>query len=280
VYGRAPDFGGVSRSMCFGRGEGLPGRVWEEGRPVILKDLQGGYFQRAAAAKAAGLRCAVAYPVYFDALLKAVVVLLCGDAGAHSGAIEVWSNDPRVTSDLTLMDGVYGTRDAAFEAVSRQTYLPRGSGLPGLAWQRQGSVFIEGLQTSSKFVRGDELAGSALQRGLAFACPVPTHQTYVLSFLSSAELPIAQRIEGWVAAADATSLRRAYGFDERGVSLPAADVASAQIDPAILQAFAGAVPQVGRAAARSAAGGAQGSVAIALPLVVDGAVAETVAMYF
>lgn len=28
-YGGATEFGAVSHSMCFGCGEGLPGRVWE-----------------------------------------------------------------------------------------------------------------------------------------------------------------------------------------------------------------------------------------------------------
>ena len=58
LYGGLVEFGAISRQMCFGRGEGLPGRAWDEGRPVLLKDLQGGYFQRAAAARRAGLACA------------------------------------------------------------------------------------------------------------------------------------------------------------------------------------------------------------------------------
>ena len=50
--------------MCFGRGEGLPGRVREEGHPILLKDLQSGYFRRTVAAKQAGLTCATAIPFY------------------------------------------------------------------------------------------------------------------------------------------------------------------------------------------------------------------------
>lgn len=87
VYLHAPAFGHASRAMCFGRGEGLPGRVWEEGRPVVLDDLQGGYFQRAAAARAAGLTCAVGFAAWFGPLLKAVVVIFCSGAATDPGGL-------------------------------------------------------------------------------------------------------------------------------------------------------------------------------------------------
>lgn len=46
-------------------------------------------------------------------MLRAVVVLFCGEVDGHSGAIEVWRNDPRASTDLKLLDGVYGGDDAA-----------------------------------------------------------------------------------------------------------------------------------------------------------------------
>jgi hypothetical protein len=267
LYGNAPEFGGVSRSMCFGKGEGLPGRVWEEARPIILKQLQGGYFQRAAAAKAAQLTCAVAFPVFYGELLKAVVVLFCGDAGGQSGGIELWRNDPRVTGDLKLLEGVYGTDDAAFEAASRETFLPRGSGLPGLAWQKQASVFMDGLSESTKFVRAGEAAITGIRQGLAFPCPVPSDKNYVLAFLSEPSMPIATRLESWVPDAEGRSLKPGYGF---GMSVV---TASSEVEPKILEAFAGGVPTVRQ-------GGAASASMIALPVISDGAVVETIAMYF
>jgi hypothetical protein len=286
VYGDAPEFGAISRSMCFGRGEGLPGRVWEEGPPVILKDLQGSYFQRAAAAEAARLTCAVAFPVFFGDLLKAVVVLFCGSVGDQSGAIEVWRNDPRVTTDMTLRDGVYGVNGSAFEAASRQTFLPRGSGLPGLAWQRQTSVFMDGLTESTKFLRAEELGATGIRHGFATPCPVPTNENYVLTFLSAPATPIATRIESWVAGVDGQSLTRGYGVDELGRSLPVEKVASGEVDPTIFEAFAGGIPRV-RQSAAAEPGRIAGSESearllslIALPVVNEGAVVETVAMYF
>jgi hypothetical protein len=121
LYGDAPEFGALSRKMCFGRGEGLPGRVWDEGTPIVLKDLQGGYFQRAAAAKAAGLGGAVAFPVFAGDALKAVVVLFCGEASASSAAIEVWRKDSARGGELQLIDGLRGSGDTSFEPASRTT---------------------------------------------------------------------------------------------------------------------------------------------------------------
>ena len=55
-YGDAPFFGALSEARCFGMGEGLPGQAWERGHPIVLKQFEGSYFQRKAAAKAAGQR--------------------------------------------------------------------------------------------------------------------------------------------------------------------------------------------------------------------------------
>lgn len=229
LYGALAEFGAVSRQMCFGRGEGLPGRVWDEGRPLLLKDLQGGYFQRAAAARRAGLACAAALPVFVGARLKAVVVLFCGGVGdAAAGAVELWRNDPRITTDLTLVDGYYGATAEAFVAASRETFLPRGSGLPGLAWQREGSVFLERVQTSSKFVR----AAAGLHQGLALPCALPANENHVLVLLATPAMPIARDIESWTLAADGQPAR-AYGLDE-GAAVDA---------QAIAETFASAVPR-------------------------------------
>jgi hypothetical protein len=45
LYGQATRFAVLSRKLCFGRGEGLPGKAWEQGHPVLLKQFEGSYFQ-------------------------------------------------------------------------------------------------------------------------------------------------------------------------------------------------------------------------------------------
>lgn len=282
LYDNAPAFGARSRAMCFGRGEGLPGKVWEEGCPVILQDLQGGHFQRASAAKAAALTCAVAFPVYFGALLKAVVVLFGGKDSDQSGAIEIWCNDPAAGSDLRLLDGVYGARDAAFEAASRTLALRRGTGLPGQAWEQGASVFLDGLADSAGFARGEAAARSELRRGLALPCSTPGPESCVLVLLSAPATPIATRIESWVAGGSAQSLKRAYGYDEATGPLPVAEFAAGEADGAIFETFAIGVPTVSRASpAAGGPGDAPGTArpAIVLPVVRESTVVEAVALY-
>ena len=64
LYPDAPRFGAVSRAMCFGRAEGLPGQAWELGRPLVLKRFEGSYFLRTRAAAAEGLTCGIALPYF------------------------------------------------------------------------------------------------------------------------------------------------------------------------------------------------------------------------
>src|ERR1700691_1825682 len=77
LYGPLDAFGTGSEALRFGFGEGLPGKAWAAGHPVILKDFAASGFERAAAAKAAGLTCAAALPVLAGEFLMAVVVFFC-----------------------------------------------------------------------------------------------------------------------------------------------------------------------------------------------------------
>ena len=67
------------RRHGFARGEGLPGRAWEEGRPILLTDLADPVFLRDDAGRQAGLAAAAAIPVFSGAALKGVLVLFCGE---------------------------------------------------------------------------------------------------------------------------------------------------------------------------------------------------------
>jgi len=49
AFGAARRFAAISREMCFGRGEGLPGRAWDEGRPILLPRFEGSNFRRNSA---------------------------------------------------------------------------------------------------------------------------------------------------------------------------------------------------------------------------------------
>lgn len=284
LYGRAAEFGAISRSMCFGRGEGLPGRVWEEGRPILLKDLQGGYFVRAAAARRAGLACAVAMPVYLGDKFKAVVVFFCGGDPTHAGAVELWRNNPRVTGDMTWVDGHYGSGAAALAEAARDTFLPRGAGLPGMAWQREGSVFLDSLPGSSKFLRAQAVGAAGIQRGLGLPCATTGHEHFVLALLGTAAMPVARRVESWMPGTASQGPQRAYGSCESAGPLPVGERTGHA--GCVARAFASAVPQLSpHAAEEPGACGALAATAglgggIVLPIANEGAMAEAVALYF
>jgi len=198
LYGTATRFAAISRSLCFGRGEGLPGQAWEQGRPIILKQFDGSYFKRTAAAHAEGITCGIAVPIFAGDFLTSVLVMFCGDDEAHAGAIELWRNDPTVSTDMRLVDGYYGTTADTFEFMSRRTSIRRGNGLPGMAWESQAPVFFEDLGKSARFLRADSATKVGINRGYALPCSVQRDESYVMTFLSALGTPIARRFEMWV----------------------------------------------------------------------------------
>lgn len=286
LFDEAPAFGAISHAMCFGRAEGLPGHAWDEARPVLLRSFEGSHFRRTAAAHAAGLSCAVALPIFRGDALTSVVVLLCGDSEAHVGAIELWRNDPRVTGDLALVEGYFGSTAPALEDLSRDGSLPRGAGAPGLAWQREAAVFIDNVGESTQFLRAQVAASAGILRALALPCGVPGREAWVLSLLSSSGTPIARRVESWLPEPEGTHLQRAFGFCEvqgrltpNGRSAQAAD----DLGP-IGRAWASGVAQVGageqaRLAQADAPDAGLRSV-LAIPVMSEGDVSEVVALHF
>ncbi|WP_418314795.1 GAF domain-containing protein [Piscinibacter sakaiensis] len=279
LFGAASGFAAVAQAMCFGRGEGLPGRAWDEGRPIMLKQLDGSYFRRAAAAEAAGIRSAVAMPIFLRDDLSAVLVFFCGATGSAAGALELWHNDPRVSTDMKLVDGHFGDGSEALEALSRDAYLPRGTGLAGIAWQRGAAVLIDDLGQSNQFLRSDSTAEAGIKRGLAIPCCTTGNHHHVLNFLSASRTPIAQRIESWAPAGEGAGLQRVFGFSEASGALPTGDEGpTIALDAgAVATAWDSGVPQVVNGGAD---GDGDGSSLLAIPVIADGRVAEVVVLYF
>lgn len=223
LYGPQSRMAQVSRDMCFGRGEGLPGKAWDEGRPLVLHGFEGSYFKRTAAAQADGLTCGIALPIFLGDYLSSVVVFFCGDDDEHAGAIELWHNDPTVSKDLTLADGHYGRTADTFEYISRRTSFRAGTGLPGSAWQQRAPVFMPDLGRSSGFLRADSAVKVGINRGFAMPCSTPGHEHHVLAFLSALGTPIARRVEIW--RPDLDKLHLTTGFCEAAGSIEGGSVA-------------------------------------------------------
>lgn len=184
----------ASRWTRFGKGEGLPGKAWAEARPVVLKGFDGSYFKRVEAAREAGLSAAVALPVFDGEVLKAVLVVLCGDDAARIGAIEAWTED--TSGVLKLEDGYFGAAEE-FEFVSQHTHFPRGQGLPGAVWAAQAPILMRDLGAGYRFIRASAAGKAGLTTGLGLPVPVPGETPYVVTLLSALGTPIARRFEIW-----------------------------------------------------------------------------------
>jgi hypothetical protein len=268
-FGTATRFATQSRHLCFGRGEGLPGQAWEAGHPIVLKELDGNYFRRAEAAKADGLTCGIAIPVFLGERLCFVMIIFCGDDEDHAGAIELWANHPSESPDMNLVDGYYGTTGDTFEFISRNTSFRKGNGLPGMTWERQTPVFLQDLGKGSGFLRADSAVKVGINRGFAMPCPARSGDNYVLAFLSALGTPIAASVEIWEPSPGHPHLRRTFAFGEPGAQMSGTDlspISGAGIGP-VGQAYLTAVPVVADSM-------------ISLPVITHGAITAVIALFF
>jgi hypothetical protein len=275
-YGAATRFGALSRQMCFGRGEGLPGQAWEAGRPIVLKEFEGSAFRRTQAAHADGLSCGIALPVFDGAALKAVLLIFCGDNETQAGAIELWRNQPEQSKDMLLDDGYYGTTSNVFEFISRRAAFRKGTGLPGLAWESGLPVFMDDLGKGGRFLRADSAQKVGINRGFAIPCATLGPDVYVMAFLSALATPLVRRFETWLPDPAGTHLLRREGFCEIEGPLdigPTADRIDAGQGP-LGTALASGVPAVGES---SVAGMTS---LVALPVLHTGSVVAVVAWHF
>lgn len=74
----AAEFVAASRGITFTPGEGLPGRVWQSGRPAWVGDVTADLtFPRAALAARTGLHGAFAFPIVLETQILGVMIFLC-----------------------------------------------------------------------------------------------------------------------------------------------------------------------------------------------------------
>jgi hypothetical protein len=196
-YGSYTAFKEVSELKRFFFNEGLPGRAWASGKPVVLTEFDDSYFRRIDAAKQVGLTAGIALPVFAGSFLLGVVVFLCGDEEEHSGAIEVWSRDAKKSDEMTLVDGYFGTI-SQFESLSRGVKMVCGQGLPGTVWKQRLPVLIDDPVHSASFLRSDGAQRAGITTGIGVPCLRGGDDIHVVTFLSSRDTPIARRFEIWL----------------------------------------------------------------------------------
>ncbi len=218
LYGALTDFKTASEQQRFSYDEGLPGKAWAAGHPIVLNQFEHSYFKRTEAAQKAGLTCGIALPIFSGDFLLAVVVFLCGDDEDHAGAIEVWCNDSANEHSLHVMDGYYGTLEH-FEKISRQINMPKGQGIPGLAWATGMPVLREDIGKVNEFIR----SADAQQAGITTVLGIPVgkshEQSYVMTFLSAKATPIAKRIQIWIPDPQGKQLVCQQGYSKNSNNL-------------------------------------------------------------
>ena len=196
IYGGLDGFEAVSGGESFAKGEGLPGKAWAEARPVVLKGFRDSYFKRTEAAEEAGLKTAVAVPVFSGKTLKGVLVFLCADDDGRTGAIEIWKADAEPGAVMKLDDGYFGAA-THFEWISKRTQFPRGQGLPGGVWAADAPMLMRDLGSGYRFIRSESAGKAGLTTGLGVPVATPSDADYVLTLLSARGTPIAGRFEIW-----------------------------------------------------------------------------------
>ncbi|MDP2901899.1 MAG: GAF domain-containing protein [Methylovulum sp.] len=217
LYGALTGFKSASEQQHFAYNEGLPGKAWAQGCPVVLTEFEHSYFKRTVAAKQAGLTCGIAIPIFSGDFLLAVVMFLCGDDEEHAGAIEVWGN-ANTTESLGVMEGYYGTLHH-FETLSRQINLAKGQGIPGQVWQSGMPVLIEDIGQPEQFVRGLDARQAGITTCLGIPVSGNTEQTFIMTFLSAKATPIAKRIQIWIPDAQGKQLICQQGYSKNNNDL-------------------------------------------------------------
>lgn len=197
MYGALTEFKAASEHAHFAYNEGLPGKAWAAGHPIVMTKFEPAYFKRTAAAQNAGLTCGIALPIFSGEFLLAVVVFFCGDDEDHAGAIEVWRNNPDDHDTLEIMAGYYGTLDF-FENATKPLKMAKGQGLPGLTWASNLPVLIENIAETADFLRSSEARQAGITTGLGIPICNVSNQQYVMAFLSAKSTPIAKRIQIWL----------------------------------------------------------------------------------
>jgi len=219
LYGGLADFKDASERQHFAYDEGLPGKAWAAGHPIVLSRFEQSYFKRTAEARKAGLTCGIAIPIFSGDFLLAVVVFLCGDDREQAGAIEVWSNEEADDQTLRVADGYYGAL-AQFEKLSRQLVIPKGQGIPGTAWASLMPVLVEDMSKVAGFARAADAQLAEIGTALGIPFIDRDQQAYVITFLSAKATPIAKRIQIWSPDAERGQLvcRQSYSKNSNNLA--------------------------------------------------------------
>lgn len=239
-YGPHAEFREASVHRRFARGEGLPGRIWETGRPWVLSHFRDGSgFQRYEAAKNSGLGAGIGIPIVRRRRIQSVLLLLFGDASDTPGICEIWAPASQ-GEHLRLQSGHFGDFDA-FRRLSSAVSFEPGLGLPGRTWKTQAPEVWLDVSRDESFIRAAAAASYDLTTGLAWPCDERSASVAVM--LSSRRIPLARVVEVWSPDAQgALALTSAVYTNADHLRLQAGTQLSGPADGFIARAHAEAFP--------------------------------------
>ena len=213
----APSIGDLDQMVGQSHSRIITGRVDEAclSKMPVLVDLKGSDL------------IAMLWPVIDREKVNAVVAVYFQVADQATLAVEVWTGKPG-RSELCLGDVCYAGLDR-FAKLSPYIAFPKSSGLPGLAWETNRPVLVEGLAKSPTFMRSTGAESEGLDIGFALPCIAGNALQAVTLLLSSAKTPIARAYEVWFPAQQGSSFRLAR-VNGAYVDAPALEKASAGID--------------------------------------------------
>lgn len=129
-YRDAGEFEQASAEIQFCRGEGLPGRIWQQQTPMFMRELIKTEFRRTAEANIAGMTTALGFPIFRDEQVQSVVLLLLETRPDSKATFESWRVDP-ISQELRLIGGTYINCDG-LRRLSEFIHLPVGEGICGV----------------------------------------------------------------------------------------------------------------------------------------------------
>jgi hypothetical protein len=188
---------------------------------------------------------------------------------------------------MRLVDGYYGTADM-FEFNSRHTRFPRGYGLPGRVWKTGMPVIVKDLFNSKAFLRWEQAVEIGINRGLGIPYPHASGRSWVMTFLSARDTPIARRFEIWVPDAGLEVLTFHSGDCDQNTVL-ATDYEAARIakgEGTIGRVWSTAIPAVRASIADDTSPAGRSATAaglnamVAVPITSDNGLKAVVAWYF
>ena len=177
------EFTAVSENALFAYDEGLPGKAWAAGHPVILTKFANSYFKRTDEAIEAGLTCGVALPVFAGEFLMAVwccsVATMKSTSAPSSSGIMTrkfptrWDSSTAITAPPTCSSSIPNTPNPAGIWSARPDLEGR------YALDHQGPAQCQGV-----FALGGSLRNRH-QFGVGIPCTTSPDQIWVTTFLSA-----------------------------------------------------------------------------------------------